>query len=76
MKASEFDRKLGVLSEWVELAVDPALMELNPDALDAAICVLAAQDFLLDAAMQPPNTSNAEKEGWIWLRRPERGGSV
>ena len=42
----------------------------NADALDAGLCVLAAVDFLLGRAMKPQDEEMAEKEGWIWVRRP------
>jgi len=44
---------------------------MNADVLDAAVCVLAAGDFLLGRAMAPENRSQAEREGWIWVRAPE-----
>lgn len=69
-------RLLCALSERVELTSDAELMVRNADALDAAVCALAAQDFLLNAAMPPPNSGNVEKEGWIWLRHPDYKGSV
>lgn len=38
----------------------------NSDLLDAAVCVLAAGDFLTRRAPPPPDRSLAEREGWIW----------
>lgn len=38
----------------------------NADLLDAAVCVLAAQDFLGGRALPPPNLEEAKREGWIW----------
>ncbi|MDE0029244.1 MAG: DUF429 domain-containing protein [Deltaproteobacteria bacterium] len=42
----------------------------NADALDAAVCVLAAADFVRGDATQPPNIDVASREGWIWCRAP------
>jgi hypothetical protein len=42
-------------------------------ALDAVACVLAAKDFL-DGNVVPPTEDErpgAEREGWIWFRRPD-----
>jgi hypothetical protein len=51
---------------------DTGPMIANADTLDAVICLLAAADFLCDpdALIQPPDESLAQKEGWIWVRRP------
>ena len=43
----------------------------NDDLLDAAVCVLAAQDFLTGNAAPPPDRCLAEREGWIWTALPE-----
>lgn len=67
-------RILSALSERVELTGDSSLMLGSDDALDAAVCVLAAQDFLLGLAMPPSDPDTAEKEGWIWMRQPDREG--
>ena len=46
----------------------------NDDLLDAAICVLAAADFLRGECIQPTDTELARKEGWIWVRRMNLAG--
>ena len=61
---------LTFLEEWVVLPDDLSLMEQNHDALDAALCVLAGSDFLRGDVIGPANRPLAEKEGWIWVRRP------
>jgi predicted RNase H-like nuclease len=58
------------LSDHVEIAEDRGLLESNHDALDAAICVLAAWDFLQRKCIQPTDLETARKEGWIWVRHP------
>lgn len=49
------------------------------DEVDAAVCLLAGQDFLLGKALFPPDQALAEQEGWIWVRPPgdcERSNST
>jgi len=40
--------------------------ELSRDAIDAAVCALAAADFLRGDAIPPDDLQLAEREGWIW----------
>jgi hypothetical protein len=42
------------------------MLESNADTLDAAVCVLAAKDFLEGRACQPVDLDLAVREGWIW----------
>ena len=42
----------------------------NEHLLDAAVCVLAAMDFITGRAMPPPDRCRAEQEGWIWTAKP------
>ena len=42
----------------------------NEHLLDAAVCVLAAMDFIAGRAMPPPDRCRAEQEGWIWTAKP------
>ena len=42
----------------------------NDDLLDAAVCVLAARDFLTGRAVPPTDRCLAEREGWIWTALP------
>jgi hypothetical protein len=46
----------------------------NDDAFDACLCLLAAKDFLCGRAVAPTpaELAVASREGWIWVRRPER----
>lgn len=48
---------------------DVDILEQNADALDSAVCLLAAKDFIEGNVYYPKNMSLAEKEGWIWARR-------
>jgi predicted nuclease with RNAse H fold len=64
-------RLLEWLSDHVEIAEGRRLLESNHDALDAAICVLAAWDFMQGRCIQPTDLETARKEGWIWVRHPD-----
>lgn len=48
----------------------PAL-DQRADALDAVLCLLAAQDFITGHALSPPNRREIRREGWIWARQPD-----
>jgi len=52
------------------LPADVTVLEHNADALDAAVCLLCAKDFLLGHASPPDDLSVAAVEGWIWTRTP------
>jgi hypothetical protein len=40
----------------------------DADQLDAAVCLLAAADFLSNLSAPPQDLDLAKKEGWIWVR--------
>ncbi len=61
---------LEVVSERLELRIEPRVMLQNADVLDAALCVVAALDFLSGEGMPPDEPKVARREGWIWVRRP------
>jgi predicted nuclease with RNAse H fold len=42
----------------------------NIDAFDACLCLLAAKDFLDGRASPPPEFEIAQREGWIWVKKP------
>jgi hypothetical protein len=48
-------------------------MAANADALDAAVCVVAAGDFLAGSTMPPEDLALAPREGWIWARAKNAG---
>jgi len=60
----------GLASELVISTELHASLRESADALDAAVCVLAAQDFLAGHAMPATDRATAEREGWTWVRRP------
>lgn len=47
-----------------------AALAASPDALDAALCVLAAADWVRGRAVPPPPelALTVQREGWIWAR--------
>ena len=57
---SELGSRMEIRAQHVQLA------EANADLLDALVCVLAGDDFLV-----PQDMTKAEKEGWIWFRQPD-----
>jgi len=63
---------LEFLGKKVGLPKDTALMESKDDALDAALCVLAGVDFLRGEVLEPTEIPVVKREGWIWVRKPNR----
>jgi len=68
-------RLLERLSERLDIAEDRTVLESQVDVLDAVLCVLAGWDYLGGAALEPEDRALAEKEGWIWVRRPRSSGN-
>jgi hypothetical protein len=58
------------LRERMELRPDLRSDTWCSDEVDAVVCLLAAQDFLLGKAIHPPDGTPVEREGWIWVRTP------
>ena len=56
-----------------KLTIGEAVPDLaqSADLVDAAVCVLAGDDFIARRAMNPENRSLAEREGWIWTAAPK-----
>ncbi|WP_082054419.1 DUF429 domain-containing protein [Methyloterricola oryzae] len=52
---------------------DLPVLEQSAGALDAALCLVAAHDFLVGQAMAPPNLELAKREGWIWACHRSEG---
>lgn len=48
---------------------DVSMLEQNADALDSAVCLLSAKDFIEGNVYYPDNISLAKKEGWIWIKK-------
>lgn len=66
------DRVLAEVKNKIDVETSEALdVSKGSDALDAVICLLAAQDFLTGNASGPDSNLEAlaRKEGWIWARK-------
>jgi predicted RNase H-like nuclease len=72
---AERDGIIDSLRKVMGLPLDVSVMQASADALDAAVCLLAAADFLRGEAMPPEDQAIAEREGWIWVRAPKRRGA-
>lgn len=63
------------ISEHLDLSqVSEGSLVGNADLLDAAVCVLAAKDFLDWKVLPPVDSDLARQEGWIWVRPPSKKG--
>lgn len=60
---------LNELKKHIKISRDIDLMENNADALDSAVCLLSAKDFLVGNVYFPEDFNTARKEGWIWIRK-------
>jgi hypothetical protein len=61
-------------SEMTVLAKAEKRMVTSDHLLDAALCVLAASDYARDHdVVKPTDQALAEREGWIWVKRPNPG---
>ena len=60
------------ITEICTLPTDTESLESCADAIDAAVCVVAGVDFLLDRCIAPTDLSTARREGWIWVARPNQ----
>lgn len=57
------------LSKIMKFNVSTNLLVSSDDALDAAICIMAAVDFARETVYKPGNIEVARKEGWIWFNQ-------
>ena len=61
------------LANEVRFEADRESLIASDDALDAAVCVLAAADFARGAVARPPTDlpeATLRREGWIWFGPP------
>ena len=75
-KPEQLERRkeiLALLDDEFQLKCDRELVAAKDDALDAALCLLAAADFLNGKAYKPSpdNKHVVEKESWIWVKRKD-----
>lgn len=54
------------LEEMLDCSAVASIVQTSKDAADAAVCALAAADFLLGRAVAPKDKETAYIEGWIW----------
>ena len=54
------------LNELLDCSAVLSALTKSKDAVDAAVCVIAAADFLLGRAIAPIDHETALLEGWIW----------
>jgi len=66
------------LESQIRISADKELIQVNDDALDAVICVLAGYDFLMGKVITPSQDALecAKKEGWIWVQCPSTERSL
>lgn len=67
--------KRRALVDWLATAAElgeehAEQMRASDHVLDAALCCLAACDFLSAPLLLPTDASRAAREGWIWVRSP------
>jgi hypothetical protein len=67
----ERSRMLPAITDRIQIGIEPHDLLALPDAFDAAVCVLAALDFLAGRAMAPDDWKLSREEGWIWVAHPD-----
>lgn len=72
-RTGEPDRRriLCAIRSLLSIHTEVPRMSSASDGLDAAICVLAACDFLSGMALSPERDWPVEREGWVWFRNPD-----
>jgi hypothetical protein len=65
-KAPDKGGSLDGLSSCIAFESGISVAVLTADAVDAAVCVLAAADFVLGRTLGPRDLPLAQVEGWIW----------
>jgi predicted nuclease with RNAse H fold len=69
-KPGQIAERTGMVDELRSRMALPASCDAivrSADALDAAVCVLAAADFVRGSVHKPLDDSLARREGWIWV---------
>lgn len=65
---AELSAAFAARAPWLRGLVDEKV-----DIFDAGLCAIAGADFMDGLASGPEDRVLAEKEGWIWVRSPDRG---
>lgn len=63
------ERVISAVAEYIQVNAEVPKMRVSSDGVDAVICTLAAQDFLMNQALAPPDEPAVKREGWIWVRQ-------
>lgn len=66
----------GSLAGLAELLDCSAVSLILKKSKDAAVCALAAADFLLGRAIAPLDNETAQVEGWIWAAERRKGPNL
>jgi hypothetical protein len=61
-----------ILEEHLDCSTLKMQVYESAHILDATVCILAGIDFLVGRAIQPEQIQLAWKEGWIWVRPPNK----
>jgi predicted nuclease with RNAse H fold len=56
------------LCNLINIPDNTSILTSNADALDSAVCMLSAKDFIERNVYFPYDQDLAKKEGWIWVR--------
>ncbi len=62
------EKILNALKDYIKIPKGTDLLLNNADALDSAVCLLSAKDFIEGNTYYPEQLGIAQKEGWIWIR--------
>lgn len=78
-KAQEVARRkelLELLSDEMVIEADLDALVATDDALDAALCLLAASDFLNGSCYAPRGDmlTQVKRESWIWVKNADQAG--
>lgn len=65
------ERVLSAIQQWLTLKDAIPDIDHSANGMDAVLCTLAAQDFLVGLALPPKRGAPVATEGWIWVRGPE-----
>ena len=70
------DHIMRYLQKTLNFECEDEVLRTNPHVLDAALCVLAGQDFLDGTVVPPIHHEPVQQEVWIWVKKMEDSLSV
>jgi len=74
--ASDVGGSLAGLGELLDCSEVSSTLKKSKDTVDAAVCALAAADFLLGRVTAPVDDETAQVEGWIWAAERRKGPNL